>query len=170
MIRSLLLLLAVGSEVFAQRSISDLAPAHARALERYLSANKIVSFRSDDNVSNEYLKTMSEGMGKGFKPSYAVGDFNRDKQTDFAVLLYREGKAVVNEGVGSEEHRTDRPMRLVVFNGSRAGLRVAYTTDLMGPDAAFITFDKKLYYGVFETDSDTFVLSPAGRGYVAKSQ
>jgi hypothetical protein len=40
------------------------------------------------------------------------------------------------------------------------------------PKAAFINVtsgrQKRLYYGIFETDSDNFRLVPAGRGYVLK--
>jgi hypothetical protein len=36
----------------------------------------------------------------------------------------------------------------------------------MGPNAAFIAFDKRLYYGVFESDADTFILAADGKGYV----
>lgn len=162
------LLVFLAMTVSAQQSVSDLAPAHAAALERYMSANKELTFRQTHNLSDEYLKSVREWMGKGFKPNYAVGDFNRDKRTDFAVLLYRKGEPVTNDGIESEEHQTDYPLRLVVFNGLRTGFRVAYTTDLMGPPAAFIAFDKKLYYGIFETDADTFLLSPAGRGYIVE--
>jgi hypothetical protein len=150
----------------AQTSVSDLAPAHAAALEQYMSVNKDLTFRQTHNLSDEYLKLVREWMGKRFQPNYAVGDFNRDKRTDFAVLLYRKGEPVANDGIESEEHKSDYPLRLVVFNGLRSGFKVAYTTDLMGPPAAFIAFDKKLYYGVFESDADTFLLSPAGRGYI----
>ncbi len=159
----ILFLVTVGH---AQKSVSDLAPEHAAALESYMSANKNLKFRPQSNLSDDYLKFVHESMGKGFKPNYAVGDFNRDKISDFAVLLYREGKPVPT-GASGGEHTPDHPIRLVVFNGTKSGFRVAFTQDLMGPHAAFIAFDKKLYYSVFETDSDTFKLSPAGRGYKA---
>ncbi|CAN5271350.1 hypothetical protein BH20ACI2_BH20ACI2_16360 [soil metagenome] len=153
--------------VTGQKSVSDLATNHAAALESYLSANKTLTFRQDHNLSDEYLNSVHEWFGKRFKPNYAVGDFNRDKIGDFALLLYREGKSEPSGASGeNNEHTPDYPHRLVVFNGSKRGFRVAYTTDLMGPHAAFIRFDKKLYYGIFETDSDTFILAPAGRGYI----
>lgn len=148
-----------------QRSVADLKPAHATALETYLSANKTLTFRQEHNLEDEYLVEVHKWFGNKFKPNYAVADFNRDKIMDFAVLLYRDGESV--EGGGSEEpHKTDHPLRLVVFNGQNKGFRVAYTTDLMGPHAAFIHFDKSLYYGVFESDADSFILAPAGKGYI----
>ena len=157
----------LASMAFGQKSVSELAPGHAAALENYLSANKTLTFRQEHNLSDEYLKSVHEWFGKRFKPNYAVGDFNRDKITDFAVLVYREGKSEPSGASGeNNEHTPDYPLRLVVFNGAKKGYSVAYTTDLMGPHAAFIRFDKKLYYGIFETDSDNFMLTPAGRGYV----
>jgi hypothetical protein len=63
---------------------------------------------------------MSETLGTGFRPNYAVGDFNRDKKTDFAVLLSRPGKPKnlnPEDGSQSSEHFPDFPMALVVFNG-----------------------------------------------------
>jgi hypothetical protein len=151
---------------FAQTSASDLQPSHAAALERYLTANQNLAFRQEYNLDDEYLKSVHEWFSKSFKPNYAVGDFNRDRVKDFAVLLYRDGKCEPNEGITSEQHKEDCPLRLVVFNGQTRGFRVAFTKDLMGPEAAFINFDKKLYYGVFESDADTFMLTPAGRGYI----
>ena len=150
----------------AQQSVSQLAPSHVSTLERYLSKNKNLTFRQEHNLSDEYLKDVRKWMGKNFQPNYAVGDFNRDRWKDFAVLLYREGEPEPNEGITSEEHAVDHPLRLVVFNGSKRGFRVAYAKDLYGPPAAFIAFDKQLYYAVFESDADTFILAPAGRGYI----
>lgn len=146
----------------AQRSVDELLPAHAAALESYMSANKALVFRQEYNLDDEYLKWLRESFGNGFKPSYAVGDFNHDKIKDFAVLLYRENEP-------TELSPADHPqqaLRLVVFNGSDKGFRVAYTRDLTGPAEAFINFEKDLYYGVFETDAETFILKPAGRGYI----
>ncbi|MBS1769347.1 MAG: hypothetical protein JSS77_06770 [Acidobacteria bacterium] len=160
-------ILCFAVSVTAQNSVSDLAANHATALENYLSTNKTLTFRQEHNLSDEYLKSVREWFGRTFKPNYAVGDFNRDKIPDFAVLLYREGKPEPNvESNEISEHTPDYPLRLVVFNGENRGFRVAYTFDLMGPHAAFIRFEKKLYYGIFETDSDTFILAPAGRGYI----
>ena len=163
----LLVVVCLAITVSGQKSVSQLAANHAAELEKYLSANKTLTFRQEHNLSDEYLKSVNEWFGKGFKPNYAVGDFNRDKIGDFAVLLYREGKSEPSSASGeNNEHTPDYPLRLVVFNGTKRGFRVAYTTDLMGPHAAFIRFDKKLYYGIFETDSDTFILAPAGLGYI----
>ena len=163
------------TSVFGQASVRDLSPSHAVALETYLSKNKQNSFRSESVVDNDYLKYMRESFGNTFKPNYVVADLNGDRIKDFAVLLQRAGEAT-NQPPGenaSKEHFPDYPLTLVVFNGMKGGkFRVAFNEDLVGPKAAFINLTpgnkKRVYYGIFETDSDTFSLVPSGRGYVAK--
>jgi hypothetical protein len=160
----------LGTGAFSQKSVDNLQPTHAEALNVYLSSNKNLKFRQEDNLGDEYLKDVRKSRGKTFMPNYAVADFNRDKMIDFAVLLYRDGKPEFTGPDGKEEpiteHNPDFPLRLVVFNGGKAGFKVAHTEDLMGPHAAFIAFNKRLYYGVFESDADTFILAPAGRSYI----
>ncbi len=162
------LILILSPAAFAQRSVSDLSVAHAASLERYMSENRNLTFRQEQNLSDDYLKSMRETFGKTFKPNYAVADFNRDKIKDFAILLNRKGRPVPNMGITSKEHAIDYPLRLVVFNGTKGGFRVAYSKDLQGPPAAFIAFKRNLYYGIYETDSDTFMLAPSARGYIMK--
>ena len=163
--------------VFGQRSISDLDLRHRNALDNYLKTRAGVSLRLETILDRKYLDYMSETLGTGFRPNYAVGDFNRDKKTDFAVLLSRPGKPKnqnPEDGSQSSEHFPDFPMVLIVFNGG-PGLtfKPAFTMDFFGPRASFIHFDKsgrRLYFGIFETDSDTFSLMPRGSGYRVKSE
>jgi hypothetical protein len=161
----LTLILFSSVSIFAQRSVEKLPKEHAAAVADYLSANKTVKFRPQHGFSADFLEFITEGLGKGFKMSYAAGDFNGDKVGDFAMLLLRDGKPEPS-GATSEEHSTDYPLRLVVFNGEPGGkFRVAFTYDLMGPHAAYIQFaDRRLNYRVFETD-DAFYLVPDGKGY-----
>jgi hypothetical protein len=168
------ILLIVSASVIGQASVRDLNPSHAAAVETYLSENKQKRFRADV-VDDDYLKSMRESFGKNFIPDYVAADFNGDRINDFAVLLQREGEPT-NQAPGenaSKEHFPDYPLTLVVFNGIKGGkFRVAFTQNVDGPRAAFINVTtgrrKSLYYGIFETDSDTFTLAPAGRGYVVK--
>ncbi len=171
--------LASSSLVVAQRTIDDLLPSHAAALQNYLSKNGDRYFRQEHILEDTYLNTVRTkwGFGKKYKPNYVVADLNRDGLVDFAILLIREGKEEwsadieLNERIRNE-HNPDYPLTLLVFNRMKGGrFRVAFSKDLMGPNAAFINVStergkKKLYYGVFETDSDTFSLAPAGRGYI----
>jgi alpha-ketoglutarate-dependent taurine dioxygenase len=130
--RIILIISLLPIAIFAQKSASELLPAHSAELERYLTANKNLAFRQGYNLDDEYLKSVHEWFGKSFKPNYAVGDFNRNRIKDFAVLLYREGKCEPNEGITSEEHKEDYPLRLVVFNGIAKGFRVAIYEGLDG--------------------------------------
>lgn len=173
---TLLFLLATGAAA-GQMSTDDLMPAHAAELSRYLSSHSDRSFRGENILSADYLKDIRGewGFGSKFKPNYAVADLNHDGLTDFAVLLRRKGKEAWSSAERVEtEHDPTRPLTLVVFNGVKGGkFRVAFTEDLIGPNAAFIGTQtvrrkKVLYYGVFETDSDTFTLVPKGTGYSVK--
>ena len=163
--------------VFSQTSVTDLQPRHRAALDNYLKTRAGASLRLETILDRKYLDYMSETLGSGFKPNYAVGDFNRDKKTDFAVLLSRPGKPKnVNPEDKSQsgEHFPDFPLALVVFNGGPGStFKRAFTMDLYGPRASFIHFDnaaRRLYFGIFETDSDTFSLVPRGAGYRVKSE
>ena len=166
-------LVVVLAPVFGQASIRNLSRSHAAALGDYLAKNKKNSFRAETVVDADYLKYMRESLGKTFRPNYVAADFNGDRIGDFAVLLNREGATTnqpANENA-SKEHFPDYPLTLVVFNGMRGGkFRVAFSRDLDGPRAAFIhlTPRRRLYYGVFETDSDIFTLVASGKGYVVK--
>ena len=170
------LILVFSLSAFGQRSIADLQPQHRIALETYLKTRGSMSLRSETIVDREYLADMTTNFGSGFKPNYAVGDFNRDKKDDFAVLLTRPGKPRnVTPGEGqSSEHYPDFPVSLVVFNGGpRSTFKLAFSMNFYGPNAGFIHFDKKakrLYYGVYETDSDTFSLLPRGAGYRVRNE
>lgn len=161
--------------VYGQASVRDLSPAHAEAVETYLSTNKQNTFRGQGTVDADYLKYMRESLGKTFTPNYVVADLNGDRIKDFALLLNRSGKPtnLPANANASREHFPDHPLTLLVFNGMKGGkFRVAFTQNLDGPKAAFINLTtgrrKRLYYGVFETDSDTFTLVPVGRGYVRR--
>lgn len=173
----LILILTFSVSAFGQKSAAELDPQHGRALESYLKTRAGMSLRPETVVEREYLASMQEMLGAGAKTNYAVGDFNRDRRPDFAVLLNRPGKPrnlPPGESQSSSEHFPDFPLHLVVFNGGpRSTFRPAFTMNFYGPRAAFIHFDKKagrLFYGVFETDSDTFSLTPRGSGYRVKNE
>lgn len=158
-----------------QTSTADLAPLHRTTLDKYLKQTNGSSLRLQTIVDRDYYRYMTENFGANFRPSYAVGDFNRDKRADFAVLLARKGKPKNMPPDGkSSNHNPDYPITLVVFNGVPGSKFVrAFVINLYGPPAAFIKFDRqarRLFYGVFETDSDTFSLVPKGGAYRVKSE
>ena len=171
-----LLILVLSLSAFGQRSIADLQPQHREALKNYLKTRTSMSLRLERVVDREYLASMIEFLGAGLKPNYAVGDFNGDRRTDFAVLLTRPGKPrnfPAGEEARSSEHFPDYPLHLVVFNGAPgSAFKPAFSMNFFGPNASFLQFNKKskrLYYGVYETDN-MFSLLPRGSGYRVKNE
>lgn len=168
---SLALITLIAEAGYGQRTVAALQPAHASALEEFLSKNKTHRFRPEHFLDKDYLRDMRKYFRKGFMPYYCYGDFNNDKIDDFAIILSRDGEPK-SSGDEINEHNPDFPLTVLVFNGQKkGGFKVAFTEDLYGPNAAFINYEiekgkKILYYGIFETDSDTFIMRPAGKGYI----
>lgn len=92
----------------AQRNTeARLRPQHRAVVESFLARPRFAEFRlatDGDGYDPVMLRHARRELGRRFDPIYAVGDFNRDGQEDFAVILRR-----VNAGNGS--------MALAVFNG-----------------------------------------------------
>ena len=155
---------------FSQKAVADLKPSHAAALEQFLSKNKEYQFLSSKVIDAEYMKFIRESFGKTFEPYYQVADFNRDKIVDFAIILSRKGERKEN-GATSEEHKYDYPLAVVIFNGNKNGtFRKAFLEDIEAPLVCFLNVEgtkkKTIYFGVFETDADTRIFTPAGKGYI----
>lgn len=163
-------LLVVASCASAQKTVADLKPAHAAELQKYLAKDKTVGFLQEYAFDEEGLKYLREAFHKGMMPYYLTGDFNRDRRPDFAVILGRTGKPKFESEEEAASRKTDVNLRLVVFNGTKKGFTVAHTEDLEAPLTCFISLsdDKKrqLYFAVSESDADTFMLTPAGKGYI----
>jgi hypothetical protein len=157
---------------FGQKAVADLKPLHATALEQFLSKNKEYQFLSSNVIDAEYMKFIRESSGKTFEPYYQVGDFNQDKIADFAVILARKGKRKAS-GATSKEHKYDYPLAVVIFNGNKNGtFRKAFVENIEAPLVCFLsikgTKKKTICFGVFETDSNTRIFKPVGKGYITK--
>ena len=155
---------------FSQKAVADLKPSHAAALEQFLSKNKEYQFLSSKVIDAEYMKFIRESFGKTFEPYYQVADFNRDKITDFAIILSRKGVRK-ESGATSEEHKYDYPLAVVIFNGNKNGtFRKAFVEDIEAPLVCFLNVEgtkkRTFYFGVFESDADTRIFTPAGKGYI----
>src|SRR5947209_8378133 len=87
---SLLLLLLLPLSCVAQKSVSQLLPVHASALQQFLSKHSDLDFLSESNCDREALKDMRKHFGAHFMPYYKVGDFNHDGRQDFALLLSKD--------------------------------------------------------------------------------
>ena len=155
----------------AQKQIADLKPAHAIALEQFLAKNKNYGFLSEKVLDSDYLKEMRQYF-KNLKPYYNIADFNRDGIDDFALILSRKGESKDNGEGMAESHRYDYPLAIIIFNGNRRGkFTKAFIEDIEAPTACFLNTDivkkkKELYFGVFESDADTRLFTPVGKGYI----
>lgn len=157
---------------FGQKTVADLKPSQAAALDQFLSKNKEYQFLSSKVIDAEYMKFIRESFGKTFEPYYQVADFNRDKIADFAIILSRKGERKEN-GATSKEHKYDYPLAVVIFNGNKTGtFRKAFLKDIEAPLVCFLNVEgtrkKTIYFGVFETDAGTKIFTPAGRGYIVE--
>lgn len=155
---------------FGQKTVSDLKLSHAIALEEFLSENKEYQFLSSKVIDAEYFKFIRESFGKTFEPYYQVADFNNDKIIDFAMILSRKGERKETDAT-SEEHKYDYPLAIVIFNGNNSGtFTQSFVEEIEAPLVCFLkvegTKKKKLYFGVFETDADTRIFTPVGKGYI----
>lgn len=166
------MLLLFSFSAFGQKSVADLKPAHAAALEEFLSENKQYEFLSSKVIDADYLSYMRETFGKNFEPYYQVGDFNHDKFTDFAIIVSRKGERK-ESGATSEEHKYDYPLAVVIFNGDKNGkFKKVFHEDLEAPLVSFLNVEgskkRTLYFGVFETDAHTRMFTSAGKGYIVE--
>lgn len=170
---SLAVILFAISIGLGQKRVADLNPRHAAALEIFLATNMEYGFLSESSLDAMYLTEMRKYY-KGSKPYYIVGDFNHDHFDDFALILSRKGTRKDNgEGI-TETHRYDYPLAVIIFNGDKKGtFRKAFIEDIEAPLACFLNADvvkkkKELCFGVFESDADTRIFAPAGRGYIVE--
>ena len=158
-------------DCLGQERVADLKPTHAIALEQFLSKNKGYGFLSEKVLEADYLKEMRQYF-KNLKPYYNVADFNRDGIADFALILSRKGERRDNGEGMAETHRFDHPLAIIIFNGNGRGkFTKAFMEDIEAPLACFLTTDivkkkRKLYFGVFESDADTRIFAPVGKGYI----
>lgn len=163
-------ILLLGTTSFGQKSVAELKPAHAVALETYLSKNKNLQFLSEKVIDAEYLSWIRKDFDKELKPYYRVADFNHDKIEDFAMILSRKGEPKKQNGVTSKEHKYEYPLQIVIFNGNKSkSFTKAFSEDIYAPLVCFLntSYDKKrtLYFGVFATDS-AMIFTPVGKGYI----
>ena len=113
-----LLLLPFGGE--AQKSVSQLLPAQAAALQQFLSKHPALEFLSESNYDREALKDMRKHFGAHFMPYYQVGDFNHDGRQDFALVLAKHTPPKKDPAL-ADTHRIQYEFTVVVFNGLSGG-------------------------------------------------
>lgn len=158
--------------VLAQTSVSELVPSHAAALQEFLSQNPDLEFLPETSMDKDTLKDMRKNFERRMMPYHRKGDFNHDGRQDFGIILIKEGGPVnINEGV-DYPYKEEFEINIVVFNGQRkGGYKAVFRKKMEAPLVCFLysTFDKKkeLYFAVYATDAG-FVMTPAGKGYIAE--
>lgn len=165
-------MLAFSFSVFGQKTISELKPAHARALKRFLSKNKDYRFLSEKAFDADTLRQYRKEFGRTLIPYYKVGDFNRDGISDFALVLSRKGRRTVNTGEPGSPYEFSHPLAVMIFNGAKNGtFRNAFIEKVDKPLVSFLDWAPRskepLAFAVYGTD-DYFMMKTAGRGYVVE--
>lgn len=142
-------------------STADLRPQHRATLERWLETKPMLKLATETDCRNrEGLKASREEYGRNYQPYYAVGDFNRDGQEDFAVALVNPRKR-------------SRTFAMAVFNGpfnQKGPGSPAFFADGMdlSEGGLVVLFGNRLVAGFFQSD-DCVVVHPRGKTYVMKS-
>jgi hypothetical protein len=167
---TVLFLLFLTVDANAQKTLSELPPAHASALQQFLTKHDGLEFLSETVCDQAILKDMRKNFGTRFTPYYRTGDFNRDGVPDFAMILAKQGGPIGDQGSDiSETHRYLYDLTIVIFNGRRGTYTPVFVKTTKAPLVSFLnlTFEKKrrLTFGVYETD-DGFIMTPAGKGYI----
>jgi hypothetical protein len=165
----LIVLFLLTSSANAQKSVSDLLPAHASALQQFLTKHDGLEFLSETVCDQTILKDMRKNFGRNFRPYYRTGDFNRDGVPDFAMILARDGGPTGDQGSGIAETHRYNDLTIVIFNGRRGTYAPVFVKTTKAPLVCFLnlTYEKKkrLTFGVYETD-EGFIMTPAGKGYL----
>jgi hypothetical protein len=156
----------------AQKSASELVPAHASALQVFLSSHPNLDFMSEKSIDPDYLKFMRKHLGARLTPFYQKGDFNGDGRPDFALILAREGPHEDQGPDIAEGHRYRYPITIVIFNGMKGGAyKAVFVKNITAPLVCFLNTTggrkKRLYFGITETD-ESFSMTPAGKGYIVE--
>jgi hypothetical protein len=170
-ILSLLLLIILPICGMAQKSVSQLLPAHASSLQQFLTKHSDLDFLSEKDCDEESLKDMRKHFGAHFTPYYRIGDFNHDGIQDFALVLAKDTRPKEDPDL-ADTHRFQYELVIVIFNGlKRGGYSAVFVKNTTAPLVCFLAMTQekksKLYFAVYETD-DGFVMTPAGRGYIAE--
>lgn len=138
---------------------SYILPEHREVLQSWLKDKPNLRPATEADADPDELKMVKEGYtGKPFHAFYAVADFNRDGQKDFAIGLINKDKA--------------DSLILAVFNGpfrkGKASSAPAYYNDIKFDLSDFLVLvgnnwdELQIGQG---SDSRTVLLKPKGKSY-----
>lgn len=151
----------VGAASSQISSTADLGPAHRATLERWLQGKPTLRLAIEKDCQNkEGLEASRQEYGRNYQPYYAVGDFNRDGQQDFAIALINN-------------QNSSRRFAIAIFNGPFSQTRPSSPAFFaqkieLSEGGLVVRSGNRLVVGVFQSD-DCVVLRPRGRTYVMKS-
>lgn len=149
-----------GMRAPAQVSTNSLSAAHRATLEAWLKTRPRLRLATEKDCRNiEGLAASRTEYGRDYQPYYAVGDFNRDGQQDFAVALI-------------DGQKRSRRFGIAIFNGPFSQKRAVAAFFAAGMDLSdgglFVLSGDRLVAGVFQSD-DCALLQPRNRTYIMKS-
>ncbi len=159
-------------QVFPQKTVKNLLPSHAEALIKFRSTHPDHNFLSELSMDSERLADMKKN--KILNPYYLVGDFNQDKIQDFALILGRKGRPKFDNPEEAEARAEDQNLSVVVFNGiGRNKYKAALVEKVEAPLFCFLGLSTgkkpRLYFALWGSDSDSFVLTPVGKSYIPEA-
>jgi hypothetical protein len=141
----------------------DLRPEHKAIVESWLKLRPDLRLATDaDNTNKEGLASTRNGRGHNYNPYYVVGDFNGDKQEDFAVALVKKKKS-------------QWPFVFAIFNGPAArAIKPTFSVDADLTDGGIFYNPEnppsgfRLAFGTFQTDN-CVIVNPRRQSYVTRS-
>lgn len=142
-------------------STVGLREPHRAPLESWLQSKPRLRLAIEkDCLNREGLAASRAEYGRDYQPYYAVGDFNRDGQQDFAVALINGQKR-------------SRKFAIAIFNGPfnqrRPSLPAFFAEGIDLSEGGLVVLSGgRLVAGVFQSDN-CVVLQPRRRTYVMKN-
>lgn len=149
--------MVVNSSAQQNSAASRLQPQHKTVVEQWLRGKPSLRLATlGDCLNKEGLAATREQFGKNYFPYYVVGDFNRDKRGDFAIVL-------VNK------HKSGEKFAIAIFNGpvSTRSTPAFFEEGWDLSDGGLIKGGGGILAGPFESDN-CVILRPSGRKYVIK--
>ena len=154
----MLLSMALSVQVGGVESSTNLDPQHNIIARQWLAQRPWLRLATMSDCQNRGgLQAARQEYGLDYQPYYAVGDFNRDGQMDFAIAVVNQRKRSMRFGIA-------------IFNGpfhdSRAKAPAFFTEGIdLSEGGLFVRSGNQLMIGVFQTDNCA-LLRPRGRTYV----
>lgn len=152
------------SNGFAQKTsgyYAHLKPEHQATLKTYLGSQTNLRPAQISDCKNKFgLDSLRQSAGKSAHPYYAIADFNQDRVSDFAIVLYDSKKAA------------NARFTVLIFNGAKSGdYKMAYKSEAMDLRQGgiwtygFSTDGKKktVTAGEYETDNCIWIEWERGR-------